>query len=303
MLFLIDWSVAMDIVDPTIPMVQGKQTYYTCVFFRRNSADLPKIEIGHYILLRKASIQVWKNRPQLKSGPNSPFQVLSNIGEYDRSKDFFMQLGDEEIYQSFKAWRIAKDKLVPSNFGGSGAKLRGRPTLLTEELMQKRQYQYFNYIGMVVGCWGKKKNTRTIKLTDFTVNPYPYIREDDTGDNGMIGSMTPDMMLQCTLWDNHADNCPELKFGDYVHLENCVRNRNEPEKSYLEISIRGNTSTKTHVTKVHEDDTSLSALLKRKEVFEAALARERSPNISLMASPIRTSKKLNILKQIFMFNS
>lgn len=293
----------MDIVDPTIPMVHGKQAYYTCVFFRRNSADLPKVEIGHYILLRKASIQVWKDRPQLKSGPDSPFQVLSNVGEYDRSKDFAMHLGDDEIYQSFKAWRSAKEKLVPNGFGESGAKLRGRPTLSTEELMKKRQYQYFNYIGMIVGCWEKKRNTRTIKLTDFTVNPYPYTRKENTGDDGVIGIVTPDIMLQCTLWDNHADNCPELKFGDYVHLKNCVRNRNEPEKSYLEISIRGNTSSEPHVTKINENDTSLKALLKRKAELEAAVARERSPNIELVASPIRTSRKLSNLKQIFVFNS
>lgn len=299
---MIDWSVAMDIVDPTIPMVHGKQAYYTCVFFRRNKADLPKVEIGHYILLRKASIQVWKNRPQLKSGPDSPFQVLSNVGEYDKSKDFSIQIEDEEIYRSFKAWRSAKEKLTLNSFGGSGATLKGRPTLSTEELMQKRQYQYFNYIGMVVGCWEKVKNTRTIKLTDFTVNPYPYTQEDGTGDDGVVGIVTPELMLQCTLWDNHADNCPELRYGDYVHLENCVRNRNEPEKSYLEISIRGNTRSNPHVIKIHENDNNLKALLERKKELEDAIAREGSPNIELITSPIRTSKKLNIETNL-VFNS
>lgn len=216
--------------------------------------------------------------------------MYSEEEEGHRSENFIAKPEDQELYEAFKAWLKAKEKFAPSTVVSTGRFGNRRSLLLTKDILNSPD-KFFDYVGMIIGYFPKVNNTRIIKLTDFTENPYPYDRSNPAiVDSGVIGNVDPKMMLECTLWDNHATNCPELKHGDYVLLNNCVRNKNSGERGYLQISIRGNTFKWPHVVKLENDDKLLKQLLVRKAQYEKPSSHQKTSNFELKADPIRSSK-------------
>lgn len=93
-------------------------------------------------------------------------------------------------------------------------------------------------------------------LTDYTPNSIPMNGEE------RIGSINPKLLIQCTLWDKDADECPDMEFGDYVRLRNAKR-----KKGYFqEIVVRPGNSGKTQSRKVFKlEDENDSAVLEIKK--------------------------------------
>ncbi|KAI8639428.1 hypothetical protein BD408DRAFT_421442 [Parasitella parasitica] len=295
-----DWRITIGIFDPTLPMVHGKQNSFTCIFFKYSEANLPNLKIDDIVLLRNVAVQGFrankdsKSKSQYVSDKESQFVVFSKeMGDGVEQEELAEE--EKELFQALKAWRDAKAKYIQTLAGSSGqpVSFTARPLLTTEKIIDDDS-RYFNYVGMIVGCFDKLQTpkgsyTRTLKLTDFTQNPHPYIRKDSQfADEGTVGIVSPDMMLQCTLWDNHAHNCPELEYGDYVLLDNCNRNSNNASKKYLEISIRSNNDQRQYVVKLSKNDSRLKPLLQRKAQLEAMLERENSSEIAVVQHRIRT---------------
>ncbi|CEP18143.1 hypothetical protein [Parasitella parasitica] len=261
---------------------------------------LPKFDIDDIVLMRNAIVQSFsarigdKPRTQYVSDRTSPYVIFSKDSG-DGVEQNELSDAEQEILQAFKAWRSATKEYTKTLISSSGEPvlLTRRPLLTTDEIISNKS-RYFNYIGMVVGCFDKVQTpkgsyTRTLKLTDFTTNPHPYIRDEGAfADEGTVGIVSPDLILQCTLWDNHAHNCPELQYGDYVLLDNCNRNSNSFERKCLEISIRTSNDRKQYVVKVAKHDSCLAPLLKRKALLEARLEGAKSPEIEVLQHGIRT---------------
>lgn len=131
--------------------------------------------------------------------------------------------------------------------------------LTTEQINEN--VTYFNYVGMVSILLGRKKSScadtsfypqvvsfrrRSDKgpvemiLTDYTPNAIPMKGEE------RVGAISPKLLIQCTLWDKDADECPELEYGDFLRLRNAKRKLGY----YQEIVVRPGYSPETQSRKV-----------------------------------------------------
>lgn len=65
-------------------------------------------------------------------------------------------------------------------------------------------------------------------------------------------TVDPELIIQCTLWDENADDCPDLEYGDYLHLRNCVASIGK--LGYQEMNVRGDRNHITEFRKVKKLD-------------------------------------------------
>jgi DNA-directed RNA polymerase subunit H (RpoH/RPB5) len=148
--------------------------------------------------------------------------------------------------------------------------------------------KWLNYIGMIVKYTPttekfQKGSKAVLVLTDYTVNPSPSATSDLGINYAKFYPLNNEHMLVCTLWDNHADDCPDLEQGDYVYLDNCKRKFNS--MGCLELNINGKDGDKNKVRKVTENDPIVQKLLERqghqqqkkrkREQYESCFIRTR----------------------------
>ncbi|KAL0073019.1 hypothetical protein F4703DRAFT_1524703 [Phycomyces blakesleeanus] len=153
---------------------------------------------------------------------------------------------------------------------------RGKPFLTTAQIGEGL-FAYCNFIGVYLGC--RYANvSMTLSLTDFTVNPHTG------GATKPSYGVSPDVILLCTLWDEHAENCPKLERGDYIMILNGRRKINS--HGVLEISIHGDVLSPVYIQKVIKlspDDERLDDIKARSNS-----ANEHSKNV---ADPKNTGEK------------
>ncbi|KAI8375699.1 hypothetical protein EDC96DRAFT_304782 [Choanephora cucurbitarum] len=169
----------------------------------------------------------------------------------------------------------------------------GRPILTTQGIYEDSS-RYFDYIGMVVGCYPEEgpAHKTNLVLTDFTDNPMPFM--DDKGDYRLDIEYTK--LLQCTLWDENSVRCPKLESGDYILLRNCTRN--EKNRNALEISMHGDrtgsTQSRNRVEILKPSDSRLNELLERKSRYVSTKHNSVKDVASLISwgdDPLRTRVK------------
>lgn len=218
---------------------------------------LPQVERGRLIVFKNIYINHFNKKLQPVSKKDSTTYVTVDLKDLKTyaSEDISCPLEplDINILKGLRSFYNTPDE--PKTFAAPV----GRPTLQTDQLATHPS-KFFDYVGMVVGCYPEETGRKTnLILTDYTVNPRPYFTDDD----GLKG-IRSELLLQCTLWDNHSDACPDLAFGDFVSLRNCIRNT---RRNILEIAIKGNTSSKKHVVVLEENSPELAALLERKKEY------------------------------------
>ncbi|CAO3624715.1 unnamed protein product [Cunninghamella echinulata] len=133
---------------------------------------------------------------------------------------------------------------------------------------------YVNFIGQVISylpITGQPMSKTNLFLTDYTKNNLPIKLVEKKNKDYPIES---DYILQCTLWDENADGCPELSFGDYIFISNaqCKLSRIKS----LEIAVRGlrtndDRSRTPKIPRIHvlnEDDPLLKDLKNQKCLYE-----------------------------------
>ncbi|CAO3674907.1 unnamed protein product [Rhizopus stolonifer] len=124
--------------------------------------------------------------------------------------------------------------------------------------------QAFKYIGMVTTLHSSQQTRIDINLVDYTRNPKPHPASR---------SIHPDMAINCTLWDNHALNCPTLEPGDFVLLEHLVK---KVVYNVLTVNMHRSQPQDCFVHKLQPDDPRLSELLERKRICEGGEKRKRA---------------------------
>lgn len=95
---------------------------------------------------------------------------------------------------------------------------------------------YVNFVGQVVSYLpiiGQPMSKTNLFLTDYTKNSLPIKTMEKNKDY----SIESDYILQCTLWDENADGCPELSFGDYICISNGQCKLSQIKS--LELAVRG----------------------------------------------------------------
>ncbi|KAI9018059.1 hypothetical protein CLU79DRAFT_837270 [Phycomyces nitens] len=135
---------------------------------------------------------------------------------------------------------------------------QGKPFLTTKEIGENN-FPYCNFIGLYLGC-RYATVTKTLALTDFTPNPHP-------GNNtSPYNGISRELIMWCTLWDEHAEKCPDLERGDYVMIVN--GRRKITKQNIMEISIHGDVLSAVHtlkVIKLSPDDKRLADIKLRAE--------------------------------------
>lgn len=81
-------------------------------------------------------------------------------------------------------------------------------------------------------------------LTDFTPNPKPMDGYDAQR------TIEPELLLQATLWDENANYCPDIQFGDYVFLRNAKLKISK--LGMYELSLHGDRAK--HTVNIHKYD-------------------------------------------------
>lgn len=136
-----------------------------------------------------------------------------------------------------------------------------RPLLKTSEILQYTD-NFFNYVGMVTTIHRGFNNDRiNINMTDYTKNPKPYINP---------------YAIQCTLWDNHAKNCPFIQVGDYLLLENVSK---KIHNNSLTINLHRSKPEDQFVHKLSTEDIRVRELLKRRASADVGQNAGRASSI------------------------
>ncbi|KAI8991574.1 hypothetical protein BDF20DRAFT_51395 [Mycotypha africana] len=278
------WYQTILITDPTV--TEGSVIN---IGFHQNRESLPKNEPGRILVLKHAFVDFFNGHCQLVargSGnalqPTRTVYVTLNMETLEKypSEDVDCQLSksDMKVIKALRKWYRASDNQndttttaaantsiasmpVSTDARVKTAKRSNRPLLTTEALASHPAF-YFDYVGMVVKYIPNEERHRVdLVLTDFTQNQYPI------GQNVALYDIDPSLLLQCTLWDNHADRCPSLELGNYIYLSNCTRNKKRQDG--LEIHVKGNRDTKQHVNILQPDQNILEALLQRQQHYFA----------------------------------
>ncbi|KAI9473450.1 MAG: hypothetical protein EXX96DRAFT_621094 [Benjaminiella poitrasii] len=289
-----DYMASMTITDPSL---NGQ--CITANFFNPKTDSLPHVSIGSILVLKEVNVNQFNNRAQLVNTSDTKYTAFDpETLEEKPSVDVSYAVKDYEldIIKALHAWnqKMLSVKMSQPQFIIS----KKRPILETAQLSHSSAH-YFDYIGMIVDFHRQDAHSKVnLVLTDFTVNPKYY-----PNDKYIANNISSDILLQCTLWDNHANNCPKLNFGDYVYIENCTR---KTKNQYLEIAVNGNKLKKKQLTLLEEHDPSLRDLLERKAEFLKSAKELRRENSSApihnKTHSIRTrltcSRNFNTIKDI-----
>ncbi|KAL1932349.1 hypothetical protein VTP01DRAFT_9405 [Rhizomucor pusillus] len=150
-------------------------------------------------------------------------------------------------------------------------------TLRTEEFSD--DVKFVDYLGMVVTNVFKR-NRVEMTLTDFTPNPKPMDGYDAQR------TIEPELLLQATLWDENANYCPDIQFGDYVFLRNAKLKISK--LGMYELSLHGDRAK--HTVNIHKydlDHPSVQEIEKRKEEYWRRKMPDKVVHASIDSDPFR----------------
>ncbi|KAG0173962.1 hypothetical protein DFQ30_006441 [Apophysomyces sp. BC1015] len=258
----------MGLIDPSTGT--GRE-YELCVMaFHQHQESLPQIgERGDIVFFRKAKINDFNNRPQVIARSPASWLVLKQEDlAPQRSKNlaFTMSAADWAVARTLKTW-YTESRESSDDTQAISQRSVTRPLLKTEDILQG-QNPFFDYIGEVVACgdYDDFKRMRMMFLTDYTQNPQAL-----TGES-FEGTIEPQFLIQCSLFDENAAECPPLETGDFVFIKNAVKRISN--LGVLEIRVHGARDAEFRYPKVNKIDATdlmLTSIKKRREAYRQLL--------------------------------
>ena len=94
--------------------------------------------------------------------------------------------------------------------------LPGQKRLMTVKDLVPRRFCDL-YCKVILKAARASNGCQVIVITDFTANKKLETRKGYL--DNVLAPLPPNLMIVCTLWDNHAD--VEVEEGDYLLLKNC----------------------------------------------------------------------------------
>ncbi|KAI9307293.1 hypothetical protein BJ944DRAFT_237993 [Cunninghamella echinulata] len=142
-----------------------------------------------------------------------------------------------------------------------------------------KENTYVDFVGQFLGYSNSSYTTNfpmiVIIITDYTKTktPQSYINTK------FKTNLDKDYIIQCTLYDEHANGCPDLSLGDYLLIENayCKTSRN----GSLELAVRGDRSSlskRIKIKKLNDQDDLVKELKIHQNQFESNHKRKHPDN-------------------------
>ncbi|KAJ8658476.1 hypothetical protein O0I10_005829 [Lichtheimia ornata] len=257
-----DFYQSITLVDPTTTGTNEAIT--TLLFHKSSTALLEQLHYGDILIVRGARMNEFHGKRQAvvqgKEKKVSSWCAIDASNLQPRVvKDMPFELSDDHhrIAKILRDWHHSIVPTMPAI-----PKQRGSHQQLTTEQINEN-VTYFNYVGMVVSFRRSFDNKRVeMILTDYTPNVIPMKGEE------RVGSISPKLLIQCTLWDKDAHECPDLEYGDFLRLRNAKRKMGY----YQEIVVRPGHSPESQSRKVfkvdNENDEAVVEIKRRKKEFE-----------------------------------
>ncbi|CDH51682.1 predicted protein [Lichtheimia corymbifera JMRC:FSU:9682] len=256
-----DYYQSIKLVDPTTTGTNEGIT--TLLFHKLSTALMEQIHYGDILIVRDARIGAFFGKRQAivkgKEKVSSWCAIDASNLQPRVVKDMPFELSDDHrrIAKILRDWHHS---IVPTM--SAIPKQRASHQQLTTEQINEN-VTYFNYVGMVVSFRRRSdKGPVEMILTDYTPNAIPMKGEE------RVGAISPRLLIQCTLWDKDADECPDLEYGDFLRLRNAKRKVGY----YQEIVVRPGFSPETQSRKVFkledENDQAVIDIKRRKKEFE-----------------------------------
>ncbi|CAO3624703.1 unnamed protein product [Cunninghamella echinulata] len=255
------------------PSFNDKISIVKMNIFHRKEISLPMVtQIGDIFLCTQ--MRASKKFKNLSSTPDSKWIIFdrenyeprySNDINYAIEERDLIMLKILQYYSNKYSLNIQQDIIRIEN---------NKRLTKTEGL---KENAYVDYVGQFLGYSNSSYNTNfpmiVIIVTDYTKTktPQSYINTK------FKTNLDKDYILQCTLYDEHANGCPELSFGDYVLIENayCKTSKN----GSLELAVRGDRnslSKRIKIKKLNDQDDLIKELKIHQSKFESNHKRRYS---------------------------
>lgn len=243
-----DWKVTLYVADPTYGGVN-----ITILLFHKDRQTLIKFKENAIILLKGVVVKEFNNKMQVIVSSQKKVALFSPGSDQPETisfQDCSLDEDDHTIVRYLHKWNIHSIKAGSSH----ALPKTGRQYVEVKDLEEDRN-RYVDFVGQVVDLRQVGEKQLELTVTDYTENPHPaaYLEERD---NLQIGTS---FLILCGLWDENAENCPELNPGDYVSLTNCKKKIKNP----LELNIHGDSENKQRVMKLEADDARLEKVIMR----------------------------------------
>lgn len=283
----LEWKITFRLHDPSI---EG-----ACISlnaFNRYKDKLPMdVKENDVIVIKNCVVEYFNRGVALRCSSDAEYALYrrkeNQLYQIKMAANKCQVLEQEMVAVKYLAEWINNKKKQADDTPAPSRKRKHDRLLATYELLDTEE-KYFDHIGMVVECKPTvskiiEKGIKTeLILTDFTPNKLPNKKLDTWNEIGL----TPDLLIQATVWDRHAFDCRELQFGDFVFLDNCNKKAND--MGFLEISLRSykNEGDKSCVVKLSEEDERIGSLLENRQKFIDKMKKKKERD----SVYIRTSK-------------
>ncbi|KAI9203484.1 uncharacterized protein BJ171DRAFT_509746 [Polychytrium aggregatum] len=146
------------------------------------------------------------------------------------------------------------------------------------------------FVQIVHKCEGGSGERLVLLVTDYTANPRCFAARYNPGADDPV--LPSDMLINLTLWDNHAVFGSQFKQNDYVWFQNVhVRKRSD---GLVELSIHGDAHKKCGAI-VSADDQRIDGLIRRELKFK--LKNQPISDVTPIGQQWPTRKTLRELSQ------
>lgn len=218
--------------------------------FHKDGHAHAKFKDNSIIVLKGVTVKSFNDKKQIIVNKNRKVALFLPGSEHAEKIDFLdcpLDGDDHTIVRYLQKWNTQTNH--------AELELSSRQFREVKEISE-RNTMFMDFIGQVVDIQKVAEDHLDLVLTDYTENSKPdsSLKERDNLNVGVK------FLILCGLWDNNADDCPELIPGDFVSLTNCKLKA----VRFYELNIHRETEGKIRVVKLKETDPRLENLLARK---------------------------------------
>ncbi|ORX63741.1 hypothetical protein K493DRAFT_333022, partial [Basidiobolus meristosporus CBS 931.73] len=275
-----DYVGSTVITDPKSDAAGGSAVVIN--YFKSSVGLLPKVaKTGDILFCKEVKIQPFGNKTQAISTKSSSWMVIDGSRDSDactKSSNFVSHECDFRIAKWMKEWWLAKD--APISVPVLKEYVPPKSQRSTLKLSQVKAYTFFDFVGEVVKVTsGNLPSCVELQLTDYTTNhSLPVTPRNPQDPYAVYGPR----VVQCLLWDEHAEVGEQLPIGSYVFMRNL--NAKISPMGYMEFKLhgdkRGYLNSEPNVVILDKSHPQVADLNRQKKEFLEDANAEFSRNLA-----------------------
>lgn len=253
----------------------------TVLMFHRDGHTLARFKDNSIIVLKGVTVKSYNDRKQIIANGNRNIALFLPAQDHAEKIDFLdcpLDGDDHTIVRYLQKWNIQSIH--------TELDLSSRQFQEVKEISENNK-KFMDFIGQVVDIRKVGEDHLDLVLTDYTENAKPDSSLEER-DNLNVGVK---FLILCGLWDNNADDCPELIPGDFVSLTNCK----SKTVRFYELNIHREKEGKVRVVKLEENDPRLENLLSRKNNHRKTERKKKRETQTFQAHALESSMGISIL--------